>query len=44
MIGEFKLERPVVFLDLETTGLWPEKDRIVEIAMIKVYPDGREEP
>lgn len=39
----FKLERPVVFLDLESTGVWPEKDRIIEIALIKVYPDGREE-
>jgi DNA polymerase-3 subunit epsilon len=38
-----ELEKPVVFLDIEATGVWPEKDRIVEIALIKVYPDGREE-
>ena len=38
-----KLERPVVFLDLEATGVWPEKDRIVEIALIKIMPDGKEE-
>ncbi len=39
----FKLKRPIVFLDLEATGVWPEKDRIVEIALIKLFPDGREE-
>jgi len=38
-----KLERPAVFLDLEATGVWPEKDRIVEIALIKIMPDGKEE-
>lgn len=37
------LKKPVVFLDLEATGVWPEKDRIVEIALIKVMPDGKEE-
>jgi len=38
-----KLERPVVFLDLEATGVWIEKDRIVEIALIKIDPQGKEE-
>lgn len=37
-----KLERPVVFLDLEATGVWPEKDRIVEVALIRVDLDGKE--
>lgn len=37
------LTRPLVFLDLESTGVWPEKDRIVEIAMIRLIPDGKEE-
>jgi len=37
------LKRPLVFLDLETTGVDPAKDRIVEISMIKVLPDGTEE-
>ena len=37
------LTRPLVFLDLESTGVWPEKDRIVEIAMIRLTPDGKEE-
>jgi len=31
---------PVVFMDLETTGLSLTQDRIVEIAMLKVNPDG----
>lgn len=43
MINGFKLNRPAVFLDIESTGVWPEKDRIIEIAMIKVFPDGNEE-
>lgn len=37
------LTRPLVFFDLETTGTRPEFDRIVEIAIIKHYPDGRDE-
>ena len=37
------LKRPVVFLDLEATGVWPEKDRIIEVALIKLFPDGKEE-
>ena len=34
------LKRPLVIFDLETTGTDLSKDRIVEIAMIKVHPDG----
>jgi len=37
------LKNPLVFLDLETTGMNIVTDRIVEIALIKVHPDGREE-
>lgn len=37
------LERPLAVFDLETTGTNVTQDRIVEIAIIKVYPDGREE-
>ena len=34
------LTRPVAFIDLETTGVNLSTDRIVEIAIIKVLPDG----
>ncbi|MEO8766567.1 MAG: 3'-5' exonuclease [Ginsengibacter sp.] len=35
-----QLKRPLVFIDLETTGINLSTDRIVEIAIIKVMPDG----
>ncbi len=35
-----QLKRPIVFIDLETTGMNLSTDRIVEIAIIKVFPDG----
>jgi len=35
-----QLKRPLVFIDLETTGTNLSTDRIVEIAIIKVFPDG----
>ena len=37
------LNRPSVFLALETTGINVVTDRVVEIAMLKINPDGREE-
>ena len=37
---KIRLIMPVVFMDLETTGLSLTQDRIVEIAMLKVNPDG----
>ena len=40
---ELKLERPLIFFDLETTGTNVTHDRIVEFSYIKVYPDGTEE-
>ena len=40
---ELQLKRPIIFFDLETTGVDPAKDRIVEISMIKIMPDGSEE-
>jgi DNA polymerase-3 subunit epsilon len=35
-----QLKRPIAFLDLETTGVSLSTDRIVEIAIIKILPDG----
>ncbi len=38
-----QLRRPLVIFDLETTGISVSRDRIIEICLLKVYPDGREE-
>jgi DNA polymerase-3 subunit epsilon len=38
-----KLDKPLAILDLETTGINLSTDRIVEISILKVMPDGREE-
>jgi DNA polymerase-3 subunit epsilon len=38
-----QLTKPLVVFDLETTGISISNDRIVEIACIKVHPDGTEE-
>ena len=40
---ELSLTRPLCFFDLETTGINITKDRIVEISILKVNPDGSEE-
>lgn len=37
---KLKLTRPLVFFDLETTGTNISRDRIVEISVIKLMPDG----
>ena len=37
------LRNPIVFFDLETTGINIAADRIVEIAMLKISPDGSED-
>lgn len=37
------LQKALVVLDLETTGTWVEKDRIIEIAMIRLSPGGDKE-
>lgn len=40
---QLNLNKPICFFDLETTGINISKDRIVEISILKVYPDGKEE-
>lgn len=40
---ELKLTKPICFFDLETTGIDISKDRIVEIAIFKVFPNGNKE-
>ena len=40
---KLNLRNPLVFLDLETTGINIATDRIVEIALLKVNPNGTEE-
>ena len=40
---ELKLNKPICFFDLETTGINVSKDRIVEISILKVYPNGNKE-
>lgn len=37
------LKNPIAFIDLETTGINVAKDRIVEICIVKVHPNGDEE-
>ena len=37
------LTKPICFFDLETTGVNITTDRIVEIAILKVFPNGKEE-
>jgi len=40
---ELKLSRPIAFFDLETTGIKVATDRIVEISIVKIHPDGKRE-
>lgn len=38
-----QLNKPLCVFDLETTGLQITKDRIVQIAAVKIHPDGKKE-
>ena len=40
---QLKLTRPICFFDLETTGVNVAKDRVVEIAILKIHPNGNKE-
>lgn len=37
-----RLDRPLVVFDIESTGTTPRKDRIIELAAVKLMPDGTE--
>ena len=38
-----KSNRPIVFIDLETTGLNRQRAKIAEISCLKIWPDGKRE-
>lgn len=38
-----KLTRPLVVFDIESTGTMPRRDRIIELAAVKLFPDGSEQ-
>src|SRR4051794_23320538 len=40
MLRNITLHKPLAVIDLETTGINPDKDRIVEISVLKITPDG----
>lgn len=40
---ELNLKNPIVFFDLETTGTNITHDRIVEISVLKVFPNGKQD-
>ncbi|WP_111709268.1 3'-5' exonuclease [Lutibacter citreus] len=40
---ELQLKKPIIFFDLETTGINIAKDRIVEISILKIFPNGNKE-
>ncbi len=39
-MSELTLHKPLCFFDLETTGLQVSKDRIIEICILKIFPNG----
>lgn len=40
---EINLKNPIAFIDLETTGLNIASDRIVELSILKIHPNGKKE-
>ena len=43
MLKNLSLDKPLAFIDVETTGLKPSLDRIVELSVLKIHPDGKRE-
>jgi len=40
---KLKLQKPIAFFDIESTGVNVATDRIIELAIIKIFPDQHEE-
>lgn len=40
---DLNLKKPIAFIDLETTGINVTNDRIVELSVLKISPNGKEE-
>ena len=38
---QLRLDRDIVFFDVETTGLNVIRDRIIQIALVKLHKNGR---
>jgi len=43
LMKDLKLEKALVIFDLETTGVMVDIDKVLELAYIKIYPDGKKE-
>ena len=43
MLKNLKLERPIAFIDVETTGTHPYSDRVAELSILRIQPDGKDE-
>ena len=40
---KIEMNRPLVVFDIESTGVSPRRDRIIELAAVKVSPGGQED-
>ena len=40
---DLKLDRPLAFLDIESTGANPRTDRLIDLAIVKCMPDNTRE-
>lgn len=43
MLKNITLDRPLAIIDLETTGTDPQRDRIVELCIVKISVDGQQD-